>query len=114
MIMAADLPQKRPGKKLAAAIRQYLLHERGMYRLLYNGIFCIAHIASTSHQLMQMRCQHFGYDWLLMLTHTCCQASYVTTASPAHRRLQHLYCAGSEEQQSSKRPASARQLQRSA
>ncbi|DBA74243.1 hypothetical protein WJX77_011558 [Trebouxia sp. C0004] len=24
-----DLPQKRPGKKLAAAIRQYLLHERG-------------------------------------------------------------------------------------
>ncbi len=29
--MAADLPQKRPGKKLAAAIRQYLLHERGTY-----------------------------------------------------------------------------------
>ncbi len=37
--MAADLPQKRPGKKLAAAIRQYLLHERGMSRLLYNSIF---------------------------------------------------------------------------
>lgn len=70
MIMAADSPQKRPGKKLAAAIRQYLLHERGMYRLLYNGIFCIAHIASTSHQLMQMRCQHFGYDWL----HICADA----------------------------------------
>ena len=26
---AAGLPQKRPGRKLASAIRQYLLHERG-------------------------------------------------------------------------------------
>ena len=68
--MAADLPQKRPGKKLAAAIRQYLLHERGMYHLLYNGNFCIAHVASTSHQLMKMKCQHFDYDWL----HTCANA----------------------------------------
>lgn len=39
--MAADLPQKRPGKKLAAAIRQYLLHERGMSYLLYNSISCM-------------------------------------------------------------------------
>ena len=31
IVLAADLPQKRPCKKLAAAIRQYLLHERGMH-----------------------------------------------------------------------------------
>ncbi len=63
---------------------------------------------------MKMKCQRFGYDWLRTLTHTYGQASCATTASPAHRRLQHLFFAGSEEQQSAKRPASAGQVQRSA
>ena len=30
-LLAAGLPQKRPGRKLASAIRQYLLHEQGAH-----------------------------------------------------------------------------------
>lgn len=44
VVAVAGLPQKRPGRKLAAAIRQYLLHECGMCHLqnqAYLAVVCM-------------------------------------------------------------------------
>ena len=48
VVAVAGLPQKRPGRKLAAAIRQYLLHERGMCHLQIQAYLAVVHMPCGS------------------------------------------------------------------
>lgn len=60
VVAVAGLPQKRPGRKLAAAIRQYLLHERGMCHLQIQAIpCCSAHALWKSSVPHRLDCEDF-------------------------------------------------------